>query len=230
MERGALQAADQVAASLTFTGPSSGTLPGRVQPYRLAKSDNLSGLVSDMCWRAKCRPQVSRPSRSGSVETSALRSPIRNICSRSSYRSFIVSASGVSAATLVHKEQMVLQMAAAAAAPSAPMVSAFELRTQVHPRRSRMPPAYLLSCPRSSAHDSFPAMLLPCLTRHSSSLQMTCLCRAEADPSSGCRQRLPARRYVASPATCVALTPYDAKRAMLTYVQATEPALSLLPA
>ena len=35
---------------------------------------------------------------------------------------------------------------------------------------------------------------------------------------------------IASPATCVALTPYDAKRAMLTYVQATEPALSLLPA
>ena len=181
---------------------------------------------------------MSRPSRSGSVETSALaaprslRSPFAESCSCSSYRSFIVfvSASGVSAATLVHKEQMVLQMAAAAAAPSAPMVSAFELRTQVHPRRSRMPPAYLLSCPRSSAHDSFPAMLLPCLTRHSSSLQMTCLCRAEADPSSGCRQRLPARRYVASPATCVALTPYDAKRAMLTYVQATEPALSLLPA
>ena len=108
-----------------------------------------------------------------------------------------------------------LQMAAAAAAPSAPMVSAFELRTQVHPRRSRMPPAHLLSCPRSSAHDSFPAMLLPCLTRHSSSLQMPCWCRIEADPSSRCRQRLPARRYVASPATCVALIPYDAKRAML---------------
>jgi hypothetical protein len=192
--------------------------------------------VSDSTSGLDCRRRTVRPSRSGSVVRCSsrlligLRSPFAESCSCSSYRSFIVSASGVSAATLVHKEQMVLQMAAAAAAPSAPMVSAFELRTQVHPRRSRMPPAYLLSCPRSSAHDSFPAMLLPCLTRHSSSLQMTCLCRAEADPSSGCRQRLPARRYVASPATCVALTPYDAKRAMLTYVQATEPALSLLPA
>ena len=50
MERGALQAADQVAASLTFTGPSSGTLPLRPSPLptwrkrKLSKGDAVTPL------------------------------------------------------------------------------------------------------------------------------------------------------------------------------------------
>ena len=109
-----------------------------------------------------------RPSRSGSVVTSAMRAPRslrRPICeswSRSSSSPSTRCFLRASTATEVQLEQMVLQMTVAAAVPDAPMVSALEPRSQAHSRRHLMCPDQPLSCLRRSAQDT--AFQLCCCT------------------------------------------------------------------
>ena len=154
-----------------------------------------------------------RPSRSGSVVTSAMRAPRslrRPICeswSRSSSSPSTRCFLRASTATEVQLEQMVLQMTVAAAVPDAPMVSALEPRSQAHSRRHLMCPDQPLSCLRRSAQDSFPALLLHCFTLLSYALQMPCWRRPAADTSSRRRLRLPTARCASNPATCAVSLP-----------------------
>lgn len=201
---------------------------------RTFQSDLLSRFRSDTPLRTTCMLRTVRPSRSGSVVTSAMRAPRslrRPICeswSRSSSSPSTRCFLRASTATEVQLEQMVLQMTVAAAVPDAPMVSALEPRSQAHSRRHLMCPDQPLSCLRRSAQDSFPALLLHCFTLLSYALQMPCWRRPAADTSSRRRLRLPTARCASNPATCAVSLPLsrDAAPHSDMCVQATEPAPS----
>ena len=100
--------------------------------------------------------RTSRPSGSGSIETSALessrslRSPFPESCSCSSCSCRIVQRLGRTAASRVQDEQMVQQNAPACAALSWPMVSALKPRSTACARRLATSPHHPLSRARFS--------------------------------------------------------------------------------